>query len=444
MGQQETVGEMRRQRAHRGQALYYGWVVVGASFVIVMLSTSVRMSFGNFLQPMSIEFGWDRATVSLPAAVAMLMNGVFQPFVGRLIDRLGPRLVIALGLCLLAVSTAATAATTTLGYLIGVYGLLVALGLSGAGSVPNTTLVVRWFERQRGQAMGIVNAGGAVSQLLLVPALMVLIVWTEWRTAYAVLGGIVLCLGVPIAILLVRNAPQDLGLLPDGVLASPVETHGAAQGAPAVRKAPLEPVHWHAALASGPLWLLNSGFFVCGFSLAIISTHFVAFATDRGTSPAVLVTALGILGGFNVVGTCLAGTVSDRLGRKNPLTVIYLLRAAAFAMLLASDAPWALYLFAALAGLSWFGTAPLTMSLTAELYGVTHMGTLAGVVFMSHQLRSAIGIYLAGKLYDLSGSYTAIYLMGILLLLGASLASYVIQERRYSTKYVATAQARAE
>jgi MFS family permease len=178
--------------AHAGSSFYYGWFVVAASFVIVLLSMGVYGSFGNFLKPMSAEFGWDRTTVSLPAAVAILMNGLFQPFVGRLVDRFGPRRVITLNLLLLACSTAAIAATTGVWFLTVVYGVLFAFGLSGAGIVPNTNLVARWFVRQRGRAMGLVNAGGSVGQLLLIPTSMALLLWTDWRTTYLILAAEVL------------------------------------------------------------------------------------------------------------------------------------------------------------------------------------------------------------------------------------------------------------
>jgi MFS family permease len=189
------------------------------------------------------------------------------------------------------------------------------------------------------------------------------------------------------------------------------------------------------------MWFLMSGFFVCGFTLATISTHFVAFATDRGISPTSAATALGLIGAFNILGTLLVGSISDRLGRKNPLALIYLVRSIAFVVLLTIEAPWALYLFAALVGLAWFSTVPPTVSLTAEIYGMRHMGTLVGLIFASHQIGGALSIYLAGRLFDLSGSYTAIYLVDIVLLLAAGLASYAIQERHYSLKYMVSAPA---
>lgn len=414
-------------------SLYYGWLVVSASFLMLLLSMGTQSSFGNFLKPMSAEFGWDRALASLPAAVGALMNGLFQPFVGRIVDRIGPRKVIALSILLLGCSTAAIAATPGIWYLTGVYGVLFALGISGAGVIPNTALVARWFVKQRGRAMGIVNAGGSVGQLLLIPVSMVFLLWTDWRTTYLLLGGLLLVIGVPVAALALRNDPHELGLLPDGEV---LDQQTAQGGAPQAVKAPLEPLQWSAAFASRPIWLLLGSFFVCGFTASIVGTHFIAFATDRGIAPTTAATALGLLGGFNIIGSLLAGTVSDRLGRKNPLALLYLLRAVAFALLLTTYTPWMLYVFAALAGLAWFSTVPLTVSLTAEIYGMRHMGTLVGLTFTSHQIGGALSIYLAGWLFDSSGSYTTIFLMGIALLLAAGLASYAIQERRYSLKYL--------
>ena len=309
------------------------------------------------------------------------------------------------------------------------------------GTVPNTTLIAHWFVRQRGRAMGLVNAGGSVGQLLIIPASMALLLWRDWRTTYLILGALLILVGVPIALLLLRSRPQDMGLLPDGDTVLAEAEPGPTQQPRASAQAPLEPVHWRGALTSSPMWLLMSGFFVCGFTLATISTHFVAFATDRGITPASAATALGLIGAFNILGTLLVGTISDRLGRKNPLALIYLVRSVAFVVLLTVEAPWALYLFAALVGLAWFSTVPPTVSLTAEIYGVRHMGTLVGLIFASHQIGGALSIYCAGRLFDLSGSYTAIYVVDIVLLLAAGLVSYAIQERRYSLKYMASAPA---
>lgn len=417
--------------------LYYGWVVVGASFLMTFLSTGVQSSFGNFLKPMSQEFGWDRATVSVPISLAVLMTGLFQPFVGRVVDRIGPRRVITTSVTLLALSTAAIYFTPGITYLTIIYGIVFALALSGAGTVPNTTLVAHWFVRQRGRAMSLVSVGSSFGNLLVVPGSMALMLYTDWRTTYLVLGAVVLCIGVPAAACILRNAPADLGLQPDGVDASPVSADGQGGPRSEAPAAPLEPPRWQGALTSTPFWLLIGGFFVCGFSVVMVTTHFVAFVTDRGISPGVAAMALGLLGGVNMIGLLLAGSISDRVGRKTPLAVIYVVRAVAFAFLLMADTPWMFYAFALVAGLAWFSSVPLTIALTGEIYGVRHMGTLVGLVFLSHQVGGALSSYMAGWLFDRYGNYDVMFVIGIVLLLAAGAASYAVQERRYSLKYQA-------
>ena len=151
-----------------------------------------------------------------------------------------------------------------------------------------------------------------------------LLMWTGWRTTYLILGLVVLLLAAPIAAFILRNDPSDMGLLPDGDQEPPQSEDGRAEPPQASRLAPLEPERWHGAFVSGPFWLLIGSFFVCGFSVQMVTTHFVPFVTDRGISPTTAATALGLLGGCDIAGTLLAGVVPDRIGRKTPLSVIYL------------------------------------------------------------------------------------------------------------------------
>ncbi len=422
--------------ASREPVFFYGWMIVGTSFLLAVFNMGIQGSFGNFIIPISAEFGWDRATATLPVVVATFMSGVFQPIVGRLVDRYGPRRLITIGVPMLAASTMSVAWTQNIWYFTGVYGVLFALATSCAGGIPNSTLTSHWFVRQRGRALGISSAGGGVGQMLIIPASMMLMMQTNWRTTHLILGALVLVVGLPIAAFILRNDPQDMGLFPDGdqPLATS-EVTGEQATSPAPTRAPLEPAKWHGVFASSQFWLLVSGFFVCGCSVIMVQTHFVAFATDRGISPNVATNALGLLHGVNIAGLLLGGMVSDRVGRKIPLAIIYFVRALAIAFLLVADAPWMFYLFAVVAGLSWFSSVPLTIALTGEIYGLRHMGTLVGFVFLSHQIGGAASTYLAGWLFDVSGSYNGVFLAVIALLVGAAVVSWAVQERRYSQKY---------
>jgi len=189
------------------------------------------------------------------------------------------------------------------------------------------------------------------------------------------------------------------------------------------------------------MWQLCGGYFVCGCSIALVSTHFVPFAIERGLSPASAATAYGLMSGLNVVGVLAVGALSDSLGRKNPLGLVYALRGCAYVALLLAPGDWSLWSFVGIMGFSWWATLPLTSALTAEVYGLKHLGMLNGVVFTGHQIGGALGIQLSGVLRDLTGSYDLPFTIAAFLLFGASLTSFAIQEKRYSMRYQAASSA---
>jgi MFS family permease len=183
------------------------------------------------------------------------------------------------------------------------------------------------------------------------------------------------------------------------------------------------------------MWQISGGYFVCGFTTAIISAHFVPFAIEKGFSPSTAATAFGVMSGLNIVGVIAAGALADRFGRKNLLGLVYALRGSAYAMLLLAPGFWGLWIFAVLAGFSWIATVPLTTSLTADVYGLRNIGILSGISFTAHQIGGAISIQLAGIMRDLTGSYDLPFTIAGALLIGASLVSLSIQERKYSVRY---------
>lgn len=259
---------------------------------------------------------------------------------------------------------------------------------------------------------------------------------TSWRITYLILGGLILVVGVPMAALILRNDPHEMGLSPDGDAPLPSEPEAAQSTTPpSPVRAILEPEKWHGAFASSQFWLLAGSFFVCGCSVVMVQTHFVPYVTDKGISPGVAAKALGLLHGINIVGVLLGGMISDRIGRKTPLAIIYFVRALAIAFLLVANTPWMFYCFAVIAGLSWFSSVPLTIALAGELYGLRHMGTLVGFVFLSHQIGGALSTYSAGWFFDVTGSYQVVFLAVIALLVAASIVCWAVQERRYSTRY---------
>jgi MFS family permease len=414
----------------RQPRLYYGWVIVAVTFCIALLTTAGRSGFGVFVIPMSDAFGWNRGSISLAAALGALVSGFAQPFVGHLYDRLGGRQLMLVSLLASGLCTALLALTTHLVFLILVYGVLLSLVLGGSSITTTSALLSKWFHRQRATAVALNAAGASIGGLILVPLTAYLITLLGWRLTWVALGLMVVMLAVPLAFAFLRDSPAELGLLPDG--ATQASTVGPI--AP-LSPSPLEVATWREAFRSMPMWQLCGGYFVCGFSIALVSTHFVPFVVERGFSVATAASAYGIMSGLNVVGVLVVGALSDRGGRKNPLGLVYALRGCAYLALLLLPGDWSLWGFVAIMGFSWWATLPLTSALTAEMYGLKHLGILNGVTFTGHQIGGALSIQLGGVLHDLTGSYTLPFSIAGLLLFGASLASFGIQEKRYSSRY---------
>ena len=313
--------------------------------------------------------------------------------------------------------------TNSMGYLLVIYGIMIGAASAGSSMSLSNALLAQWFRDGRAFAMSINNACGAVGQLILVYVSYLLLESIGWRLSHMYLGIAVLAMAVPMALMVPRQRPDAPGS--SGTSAR----QAAAEG-------PLETTSWSKALCSAPLWQLNGGYFVCGMTVAIFSVHLIPFATDRGFSPQSAAKAFGLMAIFSVVGSLLSGVLSDRVGRKNVLALAYVTRAAAFALLLLWHHELALYVFAVLGGLSWLATPPSVIALTGEIYGMRALGTLGGISLLAHQIGGGASVWLAGAMHDLTGSYDVSFTLAAVALLGASLISFSIAERRYSVRYL--------
>jgi MFS family permease len=414
-------------------AIFYGWVIVATTFLIALVTVGGRSAFGVFVVPMSEEFGWSRSTISLAAALGFLVNGLSQPFVGRLFDTLGGRKVILASLATFGVTTIFLAATFHILFLILVFGVIMSIAWSGASLTTTSALLSRWFQRQRATVLSLSTAGASAGGLLLVPLAMAVLQQTDWRMTWVALGVLVLVVAWPLAFFFLRDDPTNLGLLPDGDQPS---TDGRQANPTRAAAGPLEANSWRVALRSWPFWQLSGAYGVCGFTTAILTTHFIPYAIDRGVAPSTAAAALGVMNGLNVVGVIVMGTLADRCGRKNLLALVYAARGGAYAMFLLAPGPWSLWGFAAIAGFSYWATAPLTTSLTADMYGLNTLGTLGGLTFLVHQVGGATSIQFAGLMRDLTGSYTLPFTLAAFLLIPAALSAFSIRDNKSS----ATAQ----
>ncbi|MSQ05917.1 MAG: MFS transporter [Dehalococcoidia bacterium] len=425
---QERASQPRPAKA----PLYYGWYIVATCMFIAFVTNGARNAFGIFVLPLEHDFAWSRGAISVAASLGFLVNGLTQPFLGSTLDRLGGRRVILTSLVLFGISTVLLSLTFHYLFLVFVFGFLSAAAMSGSSLTNTGALLTKWFRRKRATVIGLNAAGLSLGGLLLVPFAMYLLQATNWRVTWAVLGLVVLCLGAPVAWFFLRDDPAQMGLLPDGdpdaIGEGGSRRGGRQEGTFAVDR-------WQESFRSPPIWQMTGAYFVCGATTGVLNVHFVPYAIGRGVSPGTAAMLFGFMMGLNVVGGIGAGMLSDRFSRKNLLALTYFLRGGAYLMLLLIPSQLGLWTFAAVAGFSWIATAPLTTSLTADVYGLKALGTITGVSFLFHALGSFVSILLAGFLFDLTGSYTLPFALAGALLFPAALAAFTIRERKYSSRY---------
>ena len=412
--------------------MFFGWYIVATCFFIAFLTVGVRNAFGIFVIPMSEEFGWTRTTISLAAASGFLINGITQPFLGHLFDRIGGRRVIVVGLVLIGIFTLLLSLTFHILFMLVVFSFLLSTALSGPSLTNTMALISKWFKRRRATAISINTVGTSIGGLILVPFAMYFLQATGWRMTWLILGLLILLLAVPLALLFIRENPEALGLLPDG---DKEYQEQAEYEKTEDRLGEFEVDHWIKSFRSAPMWQLSAAYVVCGVTTGMISTHFVPFAIERGISPGKAALIFGLMMGLNSLGGIGAGVLSDKFGRKNVLAAVYLLRGIGYVMLVCIPSSLGMWAFAIAAGFSWVASVPLTSALTADVYGLRVLATISGITFLCHQVGSFIMVLLAGVLFDLTGSYTLPFAIAGSLLFPAALAAYTIKEKRYSIRY---------
>ncbi|TQJ32637.1 MFS transporter [Microbacterium sp. SLBN-146] len=409
-------------RRHR---IHPAWWVAAVAFLALLAAAGFRAAPGALMVPLNEEFGWSTTVMSLAVSVNLLLYGLTAPFAAALMDRFGVRQVVATALTLVAVGAGGSVLMTASWQLLIFWGVLIGLGTGSMALVFAATIANRWFIKRRGLVIGILSAGSATGQLIFLPPVAQLAETAGWRTASLLIAAVALA-AVPVVWFVLRDYPEDRGVLPYG--ADPA-THSAPIKATgnAARRA-LEGLAFASKRRS--FWALAIAFAICGATTnGLIGIHFIPSAHDHGMATTTAAGLLAVVGIFDIAGTIASGWLTDKFDPRILLVAYYAFRGVGLVLL-----PWLLsdtvhpsmILFVVIYGLDWVATVPPTAVLCREIFG--DRGTIVfGWVFAAHQVGAAGAALGAGIIRDSFGTYTYAWWGGAALCVIAAILSITVK-----------------
>ena len=425
MGTPAGVGAAAAGR--RPPRIHRAWLVAAVTFLVLLASAAFRSSLGVLLVPIEDDLGWTRTDTTLAVSLNLIVYGLAAPFAAALLERVGVRRTALGALLLIAAGCLATTVMTAPWQLSALWGLVIGIATGSVALVFGAIVANRWFVARRGLVIGILGAAWATGQLVFLPVLAAVIDAFGWRAASLAIAIVCVVL-LPIVAAVMRDRPEDLGLLPYGGMAEDVATTDApptARAAVAHAVTVLKEAFW-----TRPFLLLAGTFFVCGWTTnGIISSHFVPAAHDHGMHATTAAGLLAVVGIFDIVGTIGSGWLTDRIDPRLLLAVYYGLRGLALLAvptLLGPDIQPPLLVVVALFGLDWVATVPPTVVLCRTAFGPERGGIIFGWVFAAHMIGAGVAAAASGAMRSASGDYTSAWLLAGALAVTAAAASLVL------------------
>ena len=386
----------------------YASIVVGVTFLALLVSAGLRSAPGVMMLPLEQHFGWDRATISAAAAIGILLYGLVGPFAAALMLSIGIKRTMLGGLVLMVSATFASLWMTEPWQYVLSWGVISGVGSGAVASVLGAAVVNRWFATRQGLVMGMLTASTATGALVFLPVLAWLAEGGAWRPV-ALVVSIASAAMLPLVFLFVPEHPQDVGVRRFG------ETEESAPPPP-LKQAATASLAFTAlfrAARSPMFWLLFGTFFVCGLTTnGLVGTHMIAFCGDHGIAPLQAAGLLSLMGLFDLIGTTASGWLTDRYDPRKLLFVYYGLRGLSLLALPFLDfGPSSLFLFAVFYGLDWIATVPPTVKLANLTFGERDAPIIFGWVMVGHQLGAATAAFGAGAIRAWTGTYTPAFLI---------------------------------
>jgi MFS family permease len=393
---------------------FYGWIIIAVTFVTMAIGVNARTAFSLLFPPILGEFGWERGVTAGAFSFGFVVSAVSSPLIGRLMDRLGPRSVMELGVALMGCGLLLAPLTTQPWHLYLTIGVLVGAGSICLGYSGQSLYLPNWFNRRRGLAIGLAFAGVGIGSMTLLPWVQLMIGRSGWRTACTAMGLLILIVLAPIN-LLVRKRPEDLGLLPDGDAAPSASSPKPVSN---VVDAAWANIDWTLprALRTARFWWLAIGNFSGLYGWYAVQVHQTKYLLDIGFSPAVAVWALGAVSLLGIPGQIFLGHLSDRIGREWIWATSCAGFAICFAALMALKQYHAMplvYVMVFSQGALGYGVTSVLGAVVVEIFQGRHYGSIFGAIMVAALAGGAAGPWVTGVLHDFTGNYDLAFAIGI-------------------------------
>lgn len=395
--------------------IHYAWVVLAVTFVCLFIASALRSIPGIIMLSLEQEFHWSRETISGAVAVNLFLFGLSGPYLGRLMDLYGTKVITVVMIIMATLGAGCTLFMTEPWQMYLLWGVVIGAGSGGTSMIMGSTVVNRWFYQHRGLALGILGAAFSSGQLIFTPVITQLNIYEGWRFAtlfIAILLGLIV---LPLVAWLMVDQPSVKGLRP----------YGANGKTDSKLQADLNPMS--KVIKCPQFWLLALSFGICGLTTSgLFQTHLISHGVEHGFSEMTMAVSLGLMGATDILGTILSGWICDRFGKRWPLAIYYGLRGLSLLLLPYVDTTSELMVFSVFYGLNWLSTVPATSALTADLFGKQNIGVVFGWISFAHQVGAAIASFGAGYLHQIVGDYNLAFIFsGLFAIVAASLIFFI-------------------
>ncbi len=434
MGEKVTTGvdpSLAENPAPRAGQSRYGWVIVGTAFLSMALVVGSRFSMGLFMPHMPASLGTSAANVAAAFALPMLIAAAMQPFAGVMIDRLGGRVVLVVGLAAAGLALVGTSFADAVWQVALLMGLLSSVAYAAVSPMSVASIVSGWFETNRGRALGVATSGTKVAMIALPPVLTTLIAVYDWRLAMMALGLVVLAL-IPVVLVLAKPAPGSAAAR--RTERRRVANGGAASDELNVPAASPTDLDLKRALRVPAFWLVAGALFANGFVMNLVFFHLPSYLLTLGYAEALAATGLSVLGGIGILGNILTGALSDSLGRRAVLMIMFGARCVATLVLVLAPGPATFLVFIAVIGFLGYGAIGVIGALGIDLFGRRNIGTILGTAYVFNQVGGAAGTYSGGLSLEWTGSFDAALWLAIVITALSILCVAAIGRRRKPTE----------